>query len=440
MMSAIAMTLMLVASLSCFAYLMIPRTKVLLNLQPDARFDQVGERIKSVVKFAIGQWRMPREPIAGFAHIMIFSGFMVVALGTVLHIAHAYAGELVDSFYLETGFGKLYAFIKDIFEFLVIIGVSYGIWRRLKPTPSQVGRSAEGVFVLFMIMTLMLTDFLAFAGVLIQYEVVDTAWYPGAALAKGLIQPLGNDTAIMIANGAYWVHCFAVLLFLNFLPLGKHFHVITGIPNVFFRSLTPYGQVAKMEIDLEDEDPSFGMRSTADLSWKMVLDTYSCTECGRCTVYCPTVLTDKPLAHRALNLSIKDAVYEDLETLTGGDAEKKAELPDLVSEGRIDSETIWACTTCGSCEQECPVFIENVPRIIQMRQHKVMMEGDISPELQRAFQGMENNSNPWGIGFDKRDEWAEGLEVPRMADWVSDADASKKIHRSILGRLRWLFR
>ena len=101
MMSAIAMTLMLVASLSCFAYLMIPRTKVLLNLQPDARFDQVGERIKSVVKFAIGQWRMPREPIAGFAHIMIFSGFMVVALGTVLHIAHAYAGELVDSFYLR---------------------------------------------------------------------------------------------------------------------------------------------------------------------------------------------------------------------------------------------------------------------------------------------------------------------------------------------------
>ena len=90
MMSAIAMTLMLVASLSCFAYLMIPRTKVLLNLQPDARFDQVGERIKSVVKFAIGQWRMPREPIAGFAHIMIFSGFMVVALGTILHIAHAY--------------------------------------------------------------------------------------------------------------------------------------------------------------------------------------------------------------------------------------------------------------------------------------------------------------------------------------------------------------
>ena len=149
-------------------------------------------------------------------------------------------------------------------------------------------------------------------------------------------------------------------------------------------------------------------------------------KCSRCTVYCPTVLTDKPLAHRALNLSIKDAVYEDLETLTGGDAEKKAELPDLVSEGRIDSETIWACTTCGSCEQECPVFIENVPRIIQMRQHKVMMEGDISPELQRAFQGMENNSNPWGIGFDKRDEWAEGLEVPRMADWVSDADASKE--------------
>ena len=132
MMSAIAMTLMLVASLSCFAYLMIPRTKVLLNLQPDARFDQVGERIKSVVKFAIGQWRMPREPIAGFAHIMIFSGFMVVALGTVLHIAHAYAGELVDSFYLETGF-VTHASLPFL-RFLVT-GVVTHFMRRLKPTP-----------------------------------------------------------------------------------------------------------------------------------------------------------------------------------------------------------------------------------------------------------------------------------------------------------------
>ena len=151
-MSAVAMTLMLVASLGCFAWLMIPRTKLLLQAGGEARLDNIPERIKGVFKFAIGQWRMPRDPIAGFAHIFIFSGFMVVALGTVLHIVHAYVGKPIDDFYLETSFGKFYALVKDFFEFLVLIGVSYGLWRRLKPKESRVGRSWEGVFVLFMVL------------------------------------------------------------------------------------------------------------------------------------------------------------------------------------------------------------------------------------------------------------------------------------------------
>ena len=182
-----------------------------------------------------------------------------------------------------------------------------------------------------MIMTLMVTDFLAFAGVLIQYNVTDTAWYPGAALAKGLIQPLGNETAMHGRQRSL----LGSLLCGSLVPelptarqtLPRHYRY----PQRLLPKSHTVWSGCKMEIDLEDEDPRFGMRSTADLSWKMVLDTYSCTECGRCTVYCPTVLTDKPLAHRALNLSIKDAVYEDMETLTGGDAEKKAELPDLVA-------------------------------------------------------------------------------------------------------------
>ena len=121
----------------------------------------------------------------------------------------------------------------------------------------------------------------------------------------------------------------------------------------------------------------------------------------------PTALTDKPLTHRGLNLDLKKSLYENKEVLLSGDDEQIAGLDDLVG-GNINPDTVWACTTCGSCEQECPVFIENVGRIIQMRQYKVMMEGDITPELQKAYQGMENNNNPWGIGFDQRDAWAEG--------------------------------
>ena len=416
MTTAILMSALLVLSLGCFAWLMTPRLKLLLNAKPDARFDQPIERLKGTLKFAIGQWRMPRDPVAGFAHIFIFSGFMVVAIATITHFAHAYSPN-----WHFPGFGgvlgDLYSLIKDIFEMLVLLGVVYGLWRRLKPVPSRVGRSWEGVFVLCMIFVLMVTDFLIYGGKLVAADASGLPWNPGGHAAALVLAPLGGESAQLIGDISYWVHCIAVLVFLNFLPIGKHFHVITGIPKVFFRELRPYGAVPKTDLE---EAESFGMRSTADLNWSMVLDLYSCTECGRCSMYCPTVLTDKPLEHRQLNLDLKKALYEDQGDLLAQE-DKSESLPDLVGD-RINPDTIWACTTCGSCEQECPVFIENVPRIIQMRQHKVLMEGDMAPELARAYKGMENNSNPWGIGFDQRDAWAEGLDIPRLADMEIDPE------------------
>jgi Fe-S oxidoreductase len=173
---------------------------------------------------------------------------------------------------------------------------------------------------------------------------------------------------------------------------------------------------------IEEEKP-VGIRSTADLSWHNLLNTYSCTECGRCNVYCPTVLTGKPLSHRQLNKDLKAAVFADRETLLSGDEPKIADLPPLVGD-KIQADTIWACTTCGSCEQECPVLIEQIPRVVGMRQYKAMMEGDISPELARAFEGMERNSNPWGLGFDQRDAWAKDLDIPRMAEVAGDGKST----------------
>lgn len=417
MITAIAMSVLLVAALGTFTYLMVPRVRLLTNAAPENRFDQPGERVRAALKFAIGQWRMPRDLVAGIAHIFIFSGFLVVSIATITHFAHAYSADWHFPGLGGRG-GDIYMLIKDVFEILVLLGVSYGLWRRLKPTPSRVGRSGEGVFVLGMIALLMLTDFLTYGGRLAAAGANGMPWNPAGHVAALVLAPLGPDAAGVVGEASWWIHCVAVLVFLNFLPLGKHFHVITAIPNVFFKDLKPYGQVPKADLE---EAETFGIRSSHELTWKMVLDTYSCTECGRCNVYCPTVLTGKPLSHRQLNLDIKDAVMEDKDTIINGDEDAKENLQPLVQEGgRISPETIWACTTCGACEQECPVFIENVPRIIQMRQQKVLMEGDVSPELARAYKGMENNSNPWGLGFDKRDAWAEGLNIPRMADWDDD--------------------
>jgi Fe-S oxidoreductase len=417
MLNAIVMTVLLAVALSVFAALIVPRTKLLFRLRKENLFDQIPERIRGTLKFAIGQYRMPRDPVAGFAHIFIYAGFMIVSLATVTHFVHAYSpGWHFPG--LGGPAGDIYTLIKDSSEILVVVGVVYGLWRRLKPTPSRVGRSWEGVFVLVMIFTLMITDFLISGGEFVVAGLDGLPWSPGGHLAAQALAPLGAEAAHGVGRVAYWVHCSAVLLFLNFLPIGKHFHVITGIPNVFFRNLKVNGYVEK--VDLENTE-KFGIRSTADLTWSMALDLYSCTECGRCNVFCPTVLTGKPLSHRQLNLDLKKALYEDKDVILAGDAEKVEGLPALV-DGKISSDTIWACTTCGACEQECPVYIENVPRIIQMRQNKVLMEGDIAPELARAYKGMENNNNPWGIGFDKRDAWAEGLDIPRMADVAGEGE------------------
>ncbi len=413
-MSAIAMSLLLICALSLFAWLMTPRMRLLFHLRAENLFDNIPERIRGTLKFAIGQYRMPRHLVAGIAHIFIYAGFMIVSLATVTHFVHAYVPDW-HAPGMGGHAGEIYTLVKDSAELLVLLGVFYGLWRRLKPTPTRVGRSWEGVFVLFMILTLMITDFMVSGGEFLQQGESGLPYSPGGYLAGLAMAPLGVPAAFALSRVAYWVHCTAVLMFLNFLPLGKHFHVITGIPNVFFRNLKTNGYLPK--VDLENTE-SFGIRATPDLTWSMALDLYSCTECGRCNEYCPTVLTGKPLSHRQLNLDLKKAMFADKSVILGDDQAAKEALPNLVGE-RIKDETIWACTTCGACEQECPVYIENVPRIIQMRQHKVLMEGDVAPELARAYKGMENNNNPWGIGSDKRDAWAEGLNIPRVADIVS---------------------
>lgn len=420
MINAILMSVLLAAALAVFAALVIPRFRLLLAVRGEQRFDRIGARIGGVVKFALAQWKMPRDPAGGFAHIFIFFGFLAVAIGTITHFGRAY-----DPHFLLPGFagavGQVYTLIKDIFEGLVIVGVTYGLWRRLKPTPSRVGRSWEGVFVLCMILFLMVTDYIVAGAETVANPDAAMPYNPGGYLLAMALAPLGEGTAHVIGVGAWWLHCAAVLVFLNFLPIGKHFHVITAIPNVFFRNLEPRG-AGKKEADLieamEKDDfetiEKLGIGTTADMTWPMVLDVYSCTECGRCSVFCPTVLTGKPLEHRQLNKDLKAALYADKPLLLAGDEKKREELPELVG-GKIDPETVWACTTCGSCEEECPVLIENVPRIIEMRKKQVMAEA-ISPELQRAYKGLENNYNPWGLGYDQRDAWAEGLDIPRMAD------------------------
>ena len=410
---------LLVLALGIFATTMVPRLQILFRLQnEDFRWRHAGVRALRLLKFGIGQKRLvdPEEFKPGLAHVLIFAAFMILAIRTVTLFGMGLAGW---DFHLPllgatSPIGQVYLLIKDVVVAGALLGATYFMYLRLVVKPDRMTRSGEAVFILAMIMGLMITE-IGFDGAhLYMFEGGQSHWFtPLGGVAVAIYQGLGigPETAWFIGRTCWWLHIVQILVFLNFLPLGKHFHVITGLPNVFFQRLEPQYQPPKM--DLENSE-TFGIQKADELAWKMALDVYSCTECGRCQTHCPTYVTGKPLTHKGLNKTLRLHLMEQAEVLTAG-PEARDELPDLVP-NIVNPDTIWACTTCGWCETACPVFIENIPRIIDMRRHEVLMKSEFPPEVTRVFKGMETQGNPWNLGATSRGDWAEGMNVPTVHD------------------------
>src|SRR2546427_12792 len=236
-----------------------------------------------------------------------------------------------------------------------------------------------------------------------------------------LVAAFGTSGAIAFGNVAWWIHNLVVLVFLNLLPRSKHFHIITSLPNVFFEKTEPTGALSKQ--DLENAT-RYGSSHIDHFTWKQVLDMYSCTECGRCSSQCPATATGKPLAPRQLLLDLRDYLYDHEDEVVqkrvrrraDGNGAEPPEVGENVVGPVIKDEVLWACNVCRACEESCPVLIEYVDKIVDMRRHLVQEEARFPAELTRTFKGMETQSNPWGIGAEKRFDWAAGMDVPTIAD------------------------
>lgn len=420
----IAMAILVGVGLLVFAALMWKRMLVLLKLRHESwRFTDFGERLKRLMLFGLGQKRMvdPEEFKPGLAHVMIFGAFMVLSIRTVTLILMGFFGF---TFHLpllgpDSFLGVGYLVLKDFVVLTALLGTSYFLYLRLIAKPERMSVSGEGVFILFLIQALMLTEILFEAGMLHQVGQYSIMKHPVGGLVAQLYATLGLSTKATWLAGVvgFWIHCFIILFFLNMLPLGKHFHVITGLPNVFFQRTHSVGQLSWIDIDMDaDLDKQYwGIEKLHQMTWKMALDTYSCTECGRCLTHCPTYITDKPLTHKGLNLTIKEHLMDSASKVM---ANKEEELPELVP-NVVSSDTIWACTTCGWCETACPVFIEQVPRIVDMRRYQAMVKSDGSDFPQEAvnvFRGLEEQSNPWNLSRGDRGAWAEDLNIPTVKD------------------------
>jgi Fe-S oxidoreductase len=486
-MNPLAMALLLFVGLAAFAVSMYYRIRLLAALEPAGRVRHIKQRLKALLVLAIGQKRLVgrrKERASGLMHALIFWGFCVLLIRSLMLYGHGFS----EGFHLpllggDSLVGYLYLGLKDVMEAVVLLMVLYAILRRVVLRPQRMHNTWEAYLILVLIGVLMVSDLL-YDGA--RYSLImlrdnpeqlhflshpqygtEFLWTPVSVGAGHLISGLGVGTLGTVLAGMFWLHIVTQLAFLNILPYGKHFHVITALPNVFLKSLG-YPHEKTEPLDLEDEEAweneALGINHIHQLNWKQGLDLYTCTECGRCKEVCPTYVTDKPLNLHDFNDQLKSELYGNAGRIIRrsrlakavqqeSDPERaesmKAEMAELTSPNQlvgdvIGYDTLWACTTCRACEQVCPVTIEQVPRIISMRQGQVLMAESYPKELNTALKGLERNGNPWGIGYDKRADWAEGLGVKLMKDdpdvdyllWVGCAgsfdDRTKKVSASLV--------
>jgi len=398
---------------------LIRRFALLKTGRAENRFDRLGERFKHMMVYAIGQKKMFDDPFAGIYHLFIFYGFLVVSLRTVTMVIEGlFAGWELPL--LHTGIGHAYLFSKDIFEVLVLVGLVFAAWRRGVQKKERVVQSGAAWLVIGLIAILMLTD-LASEGARIAAGELDGSYLPVSALFGTWLAGFGASALQVIYSFMWWIHLVFLYIFANELPYSKHFHVYTSLFNVFFANLDAPGKLPTMDLENVDENTRFGTSTVTDFTWKQMLDLYTCTECGRCREFCPTTLTDKPLQPVLLTKTLRDQLYSEQKALLAGKEEGEATgsehelIPDVV-----DPEVIWACTTCRWCERACPLDISYVDKIVEMRQNLVLEKAEFPEEAQPAFRGYEVNGNPWQLAPEERANWADGLDVPLVAEAGGD--------------------
>lgn len=405
------------AGIGIFAYIIMRRIAPLLKAAPDHRFDRIPERIKNVIKLWLGQYRHPRYLFAGVLHIFIFFGFIILSLRSITLIFLGFW----DGFVLPGlggAAGHLYIAFKNIAATFVLIVALIAIIRRgiFKPAryavPPKYGKDHtwEAVLVLLLIIGLVTCD-MAFEGSLIAAQIqkglrVETL-IPGTGdwLAMKILSATPLDLLQNIHLTAYFFHGLIFFFFLCFLPLGKHFHIITSLFSVFFMKIHK-GTIKPVRWGIPEDEldhlESFGVKKFEDFTWKHMLDFYSCADCGRCSDNCPANAVGRPLSPRFISIKCRNHSFSKY-PLFGVMNDNQPLIGNVLEE-----DEIWSCTTCGACEEECPLMIEYIDKIVDLRRSMVD-EGMVPQSLQKPLRALEKRGNPYGKLEKNRAAWTKDL-------------------------------
>jgi len=400
---------LLLVGLTVCGWIVWRRAALLRLAAPDPRTDQIGRRLARLAVLGFGQRRMPRYLVAGLLHIVVFAGFMVLSIRSLTLLGEGF----VDGFALPGlggGAGHIYGSIKDWMALAVLVCCIALALRRLIARPARYhdkhavrSHGSEAYIILGLIGLLMIAD--AFYEGAAMGPGDATARLPLASLAFGLLSGASPAALDAVRLSSFWIHNAALLGFLCYLPLSKHFHVLSVLPNVFLLNLKPSGAIKPPRYGVEDLDTldTLGVAKLEDFTWKHLLDAYTCTDCGRCSDQCPAYATGTPLSPRMISIKTRDQAYEAFPVL--GKPTPVEQRPMLLGDVIKDAE-VWACTTCGACEDVCPVMIEYVDKIVDFRRHLVE-EGRVPPTLQKALADTEKRGNPYGKMARKRGDWVK---------------------------------
>jgi len=363
--------------------------------------------------------------VPGLIHAFIFWGFLVLFPTIVMAMIGAVSkGHSIP----WLGSQGWFAFLVDLFCVLVLVGVAGAFWIRKvqKPERFKGSHKGEADLILLWIAGIVLSLLLWHASrIALGLNEYPAGWSP---LANAISNAFGTGTTTEALERAFvWAHLLLVLGFLAYLPHSKHLHIMTAAVNVWFGRTRARGRLEPLDFTIEDESAMrFGSNTIADMTWKQMVDTMSCTECGRCQDVCPAYATGKELSPKLLIMGLRDQLFaEGPSLLSGADFQPSPLVPNAVSD-----EVVWDCVTCGACVQECPVAIEHVDHIVDLRRHLVMVEGRFPSEGETMLRDVERSQNPWGKPQAERADWTEGLGVrvlqpgeppPEVLYWVGCA-------------------
>jgi heterodisulfide reductase subunit C len=431
MISQIIFILALIASIYFFTQNLIRiRKNIGLGRPINLEGDSIS-RWKTMARVALGQSKLVSRPLAGFMHVLIYLGFILINI-EVLEIV---LDGILGTHRVFSRLGGFYNFLIGFFEilavgvllacFVFLIRRHIGRLKRFTGIEMKKWPREDADIILFTEILLM-SAFLIMNGSDLKLQTMHFGHYlsAGSFPVSSLLLPIlpgKPENLEFLERSCWWFHILGILVFLNYLPFSKHFHILIAFPNTYFSNLKPKGQFLNMaQVTNEVKsmlDPSFiaqdpgntaqkfGAKDIGDLSWKNLMDAYSCTECGRCTSECPANITGKLLSPRKIMMDTRDRMVElgKYKEIHGAEStDQKTLLHDYIL-----PEELWACTTCNACTQACPVNIDPLNIIIQLRQYLVMEDSNAPASLNGMFNNIENNGAPWPFSPSDRLNWAQ---------------------------------